>query len=419
MVSVTNSTYVNIVLFGPSGVKKKIAGKCLGNICRRKFRCDVQFIDISDYLERSTHVLLEMPAKYQQEQVDQAIHKISCRLKPGINIIALHASHLCEGVFAFPCSPGSIQRIRPNICITLLDDIYACHARLTKDGYPYRYHQLLTWRIVECGIADNLAEVQGIENIYFAAKHPAITTYRLIFDLSCPRVYSASQITAVRDSPRLRAEIETHRRELHRQYAVFDPLTIDDRVLINAIPRCSRNKRFSIAKQSRWPSDLSDMGSQYRSLVPEDANLFPITVELKEAIELDTPLHRRSFQNVIDAQIRRRDFRYIDQADVMAAYRPRLNGHESSGVAAEKTYAAGSGARPVVEYSTATDLRRFRSGAFNTPLAGPICDNLADFYESIRREASREAEKRCRKFEKRYAVFREFADNFARSKRAN
>ncbi|GAG35248.1 unnamed protein product, partial [marine sediment metagenome] len=246
----------------------------------------------------------------------------------------------------------AVEGLDPAICITLIDDVYSCRKRLECGGYPYRHHQLLNWRQIECGVADLIADASSIENVYLAAKHPSMMVYRLLFEPKRPRLYSASQITNVRDNPQARKEIEAHRRHIHQKFVVFDPLTVDDRILVNSLPgEETEAATFQVEIDARWPSDLSEIGPLYESLVPEDPSFFPLTVEVEEAEELNRPDQMSSPMSTIDAQITHRDFRYIDQADVMAAYRPRLLGHESGGVAAEKLYAAGTGATPVVEYS--------------------------------------------------------------------
>jgi len=406
------------VLFGPSGIRKRQAGESLVSVCRNQLpACKVQYLDIAEFLSVSTHLLLDYTPKDQQEEVRQAIKRLARKLnKANLNIIGLHASHLSYGIPVFPCSAEAISVIRPHMFMTLLDDVYACRARLAADGYPYSYHLLLNWRVIECGVADLLALTCKVENVYFAAKHPRMTAYRLLFEPQTPRIYSASQITAVRDDPQLRQEIEDHRRKLHQQYAVFDPLTTDDRVLVNSLPKEPRGTSITIGTGARWPCDLSDLGEDYASLVAENGSLFPFQIDVREAIELSTPLEGRSFRGPIDTQIRQRDFRYIDQSDVVSAYRPRLNGHESSGVAAEKGYAAGTGKRPVVEYSTDSDLREFKtkSKTFSTPLSGPACRTIDQFYGKLADIAKREAARRYRQRQPYYARFEAFRDAFAR-----
>lgn len=377
-------------------------------------RARIQVLDIREYLGDSTHVLLMRPQKKQREAVTEAIGRMSGRLpEADLNIISLHACHQCGSIPVFPCTSEAVKGLDPAICITLIDDVYSCRKRLKRGGYPYRHHQLLNWRQVECGIADLIADASSIENVYLAAKHPRMMVYRLLFEPKRPRLYSASQITNVRDNPQARKEIEAHRRHIHQEFVVFDPLTVDDRILVNSLPgEETEAETFQVGIDARWPSDFSDIGPHYESLVPEDPNLFPLTVEVKEAEELNRPDQMSSPMSTIDAQITQRDFRYIDQADVMAAYRPRLLGHESGGVAAEKLYAAGTGATPVVEYSPSEDTADTASRPFSTPLPGPVLLDLDTFYESLDSTARAEADRRYQRNAERYLIFEEFAARF-------
>lgn len=413
---------INIVFFGPSGVNKKLAAETFGKVCATQFpACRIQRLDVTNFLNTSTHVLLHSSAWIQKEIVSDAIEKGICPQLSNaeLNIINLHAAHLCAGIQVFPCIAKSIEAIKPDIFVTLLDDIFNCKTRLERDGYPFSFSQLLTWRQIECGMVDHLAQVLDIDNIYLAAKHPRITLYRLIFDPQKPRIYSASQITKARESLGAIDEIEKHRRILHQKYVAFDPLTLDDRLIINKIPdNTNGDEIFEITQDKRWPCDFSDLGEEYKSLVVQDESFFPLKIEVQTAMNLNKPIEKNSRRNIIDVQIRHRDLRYIDQADVVSAYRPIWDGHESSGVDAEKIYAAGSGRTPVVEYSLPSDIEKLGSKVFNTPLAGPLCTELNEFYTQLNTVAVKEALKRYRRNKKKYAKFESFRNRWVGGQRA-
>ena len=100
----------------------------------------------------------------------------------------------------------------------------------------------------------------------------------------------------------------------------------------------------------------------------------------------------------------------------MSAYRPRLHQHQSSGVAAEKMYAAGAGDTTVVEYSPPEDTDGMSSEAFKTPpLSGPICNDLEGFYKTLETEARKEAKRRFTQKENYYATFVSFRKEFSGS----
>ncbi len=372
----------------------------------------MQYLDIGDHIDVSSLVLLKQNPRRQQSEVLSGLKKISKQLKKAhLNIIGLHATHFCNGIPIFPCSAEALSLVSPDMSITLLDDVYACRIRLEKAGYPFNYSQLLLWRQIELGIADSLAAACKCENVFFAGKHPRIAMYRLVFEPRCPRIYSASQITNVRNSPELAKEIDKHRERIHKQFVVFDPLTIDDRILINTIPPTTFTETtHGIQMGLRWPCGLSHLGEDYKPLIEDGTDFFPLTVDVSETRDLAKPVERISIRNVIDAQITNRDFRYIDQSDVVSAYRPRLNGKESGGVAAEKTYASGVAEKPVVEYSTKTDLVGFGSRPFSTDLSGPVISELDAFYAALVKTAKSEATRRCARSREICARFEAFRD---------
>ena len=72
-----------------------------------------------------------------------------------------------------------------------------------------------------------------------------------------------------------------------------------------------------------------------------------------------------------------------------------------------------SAGRPVVEYSPETDLASFDSKPFSTPLPGPLCHTLDDFYAKLTEVANTEAARRFEKNKQKYAKFVAFRDKFA------
>jgi len=357
-------------------------------------------------------VLLGRPAAQQQEELTAAIERLSQAVNDAgtdLNVIALHGTHLCGGIPTFPCTASALKRLHPDVIFTLLDDVYACRSRLAAAGYDYPYKQLLVWRQIECSFADHLAACCDVPNIYIAAKHPRLTLYRLLFEPRCPRMYSASHITEARPNVHFRDEIDENRRTLHKDYVVFDPLTVDDRVLVNKLADVSNGPEFlPIDASDRWPLALERLGDGFQSLVDADRDVFPIKVSVEEARDLTRPDSLTPYMSIIDLQITQRDYRYIDQSDVMVAYRPRMNGQESLGVAAEKRYAAGSARKPVVEYSPELDGKVRQSRPFSTPLLGPACPTLSGFYEKLADEARREAERRYARSPQYYNRFDQF-----------
>ncbi len=408
---------MNILLFGPSGIRKSQAANAFLVVCGSRMPgCRTRYLDIKDFLGVSTHNLIKQTPKGQREQVEAAISSMTNELaNADLNVIGLHAVHFCSGMPVFPCAPDSVRKLSPDVAVTLIDDTYVCRRRLDDVGYPYTHHELLVWRAIECGFADNIADACKTPNIVIAAKHPSITLYRVLFEPKVPRLYSASQITRVRDVPEAHKEIDIHRHRLHQQFAVYDPLTIDDRLLINHLTdKKTDEKTISIEPDSRWACDLLGLGSEYLGMVPDNGNVFPVEISSSEARSLSRPIENSSSRNIIDVHITARDYRYIDQSDVMVAYRPRFEGHESRGVAAEKSYAAATGNTPVVEYTPECDVEDVSSRPFSTIVPGPVLSELELFYDNIKEVAAQEAARRFNRGTDHFQKFEDFRARFSR-----
>ena len=117
---------------------------------------------------------------------------------------------------------------------------------------------------------------------------------------------------------------------------MFDPLTIDERIL--ALANQGRQEGAGdvcIGPDDRWPMGFSD---DLEGMTPSDDIQYPLVIpadQIEEAID------------DIDRQIESRDYRLIDQVEAVAAFRPNYRTHYSRGVFAELQYAAQTAGIPV------------------------------------------------------------------------
>lgn len=268
-------------------------------------------------------------------------------------IVILHAAFYRQYRFICPADVKALQDFKPDVCITLIDDIFDIWSRLNtaycaspEKGY-FRLDEIAMWRTAELSIADMLAEAVvpdngKIKNYLFAVKHPVDTLYRLLFKRDqFVRIYACCGITKPRKTPVLRKKVDKYRTSLEKDYIVFDPLTIDESIIkaayIRSFPNEAEQLRQSnppvpegnvrIFRNDRWPLTKTERLSYG---VFENNRIRDIAIPAAEVVRLlcERDGNERS---VINDQITQRDLRLIDQSDLMPAWRPYFGGSMAGG----------------------------------------------------------------------------------------
>jgi hypothetical protein len=246
---------------------------------------------------------------------------------------------------------------KPERIITFIDDAYFVRERIHRGGYKsFTLSELVLWRAEEMLIGDLLARTinpdQPPPNFLVSVKHPAEMLAKLLFkqpsngnQVENARVYLSYSITDTRNNERFRKIIDSFRERMHKtSCAAFDPLTIDELPPVLRVPT-KKNKvyRYDASNpQHRWP-----ILNPKKVLGADDDLHYPISFPFDEL---------RDVREAIDAQVRARDIRLVDQAHFLVVYRPTFvgpGGNPSpklgSGVQGEVDYAAATGC-PTVWY---------------------------------------------------------------------
>ncbi len=206
----------------------------------------------------------------------------------------------------------------PDFFITLVDNVDAVHERLTREHeIAHTLKDILVWREEELVVTEAMAEaVAGYGRAFVVSRgQPAITArsvYRLMFEPHRKRVYPSFPMTHVLGMPNVMAEIQAFRHSLAEYFITFDPEDIDEkRLLAEASEATERGKK-------------------------------EITVHVHgQELVLDVN-DVTSIAGDIDGQIYARDFKQIDQADMIVSYIPELSDGRpslSSGVERELQHA--------------------------------------------------------------------------------
>ncbi len=173
------------------------------------------------------------------------------------------------------------------------------------------------WREEEIVVTESMAEaVRGYGHAYILARaeerDTAESLYRLMFDPQRKRVYPSFPMTHVMDMPEVLAEIDTFRDALAEHFITFDPGDLDEKRLL---------------------FDAGEATKRGEQSISVDVNGKTIQIAVSEVTQV---------AGDIDGQIYARDFKLIDQADMIVSYVPELaNGKPglSSGVERELQHA--------------------------------------------------------------------------------
>ncbi len=261
--------------------------------------------------------------------------------KPKHVFVSLHATCFRKNRFFSVVDIDRIRKFQPDSIVTLIDDAHECWARIqTREkrrprGTDLRLRDIFLWRTVEIMAGDFLRD--GTTDHYVVAtKHPAEMVRRLIFEQETKRVYASFPISSTREKPESKRQIDDFRISLHKQFATFDPITIDERILATALKsRRKGTKSVKLDNKSRWEPALTE---ELSPLQPPTGNLYPFSIPVEQVEEVTED---------IDRQIEARDYRLIGQAQAVVAYRPNFMQHYARGVNAELLYASQTCGIPV------------------------------------------------------------------------
>ncbi len=264
--------------------------------------------------------------------------------------LSMHSTFFRRGKFFSPLNLEKLRWFTPDLFITLVDDVYDIWWRLRErakhlnQSGVLRMREVMAWRSVEVMMTDfiakNLIPGRELPNYVVAVKQPAETLVKLLATPDAMRVYASYPIARTRDIKKKREDIDKYRLKLHKRFVTFDPVGIDERVLKFSYDRWAESKPqaevIELRRQDRWS-------------VPSDACDLPIladSVEYPDIIDEIDPVQIREVLDVlrgrpgdVNEHIVWRDYRLIDQAHCLAAYRPNYEGQKAEGVGHEIDYA--------------------------------------------------------------------------------
>lgn len=252
-----------------------------------------------------------------------------------------------------------LQKLAPDMLICLVDNIEVVHHRLHRDHtVDATLKDLMVWREEEIMATELLAQALNCSNRCFIlsrGRHVATheSCYRLVRRPQMLKLYPSFPMSHVADMPDVLAEIDAFRAELAIHFNTFDPGDVDEKNLLEqAISAAKEGHDFISAAMA----------------TPEGPETFDVPV--KQVLDI---------AGDVDGQIYMRDFRLIDQCDMICSYIPQLPGGMpglSSGVERELQHAFEHGKQVYVVWKPAKS-----PSPFITETATKVFDSTSDAIE--------------------------------------
>jgi len=312
-----------VVVTGQVGVEKKAFLEEVVRIAQERGH-DVTLCNIGDmmYKEAPDVVrgrILDLP-RTRLNTLRRAVFKdvLSIAEKTENVIINTHATFRWKhGLFeAFDFD--HMTALDADLYVTLVDNVDAVHERLLRDhDIVHTLKDIMVWREEEILATEILAHAIGGHGKYYVlargvSGQTANSLVRLMFEPKRKRIYPSFPMSHVMDMPDVLAEIDAFRDALAEHFICFDPGDLDEKRLLFEAANAARRGEKTV-------------------MIKVNGRDIPFGVTDVTGVEAD-----------IDSQIYARDFKLIDQSDMIVSYIPEVTGGFpglSSGVERELQHA--------------------------------------------------------------------------------
>ena len=211
-----------------------------------------------------------------------------------------------------------VKEFDADLYMTLLDNAESVHARLERDhDVGHSLKDIMVWREEETLATEILADVtRGHGHFYMISRGRGVptfeTVYRLLFEPHLKKVYLSFPMSHVMDLPDTLAEIDAFKAAINEHLICFDPADVDEFVL-----------HMKAVEAMKAGEDV----------VTVDGTDGPVTLKTAEVAQISGD---------IMGQIYARDFKMVDQSDMIVSLVPELPSGKpglSSGVERELHHA--------------------------------------------------------------------------------
>ena len=198
-----------------------------------------------------------------------------------------------------------IRKLEPDLCVCLVDNIEVVHHRLHREhASDATLKDLMVWREEEIMATELLAKALGQPNNFaILSRGRLIETHETCFRLVCRpqmrKVYPSFPMSHVVGMPEVLAEIDAFRTRIAEKFIAFDPGDVDEKLLLErAIASAREGKDFIEVETGNYAGKATSF-----------------LVSVKQILDI---------AGDIDGQIYTRDFKLIDQSDMIVSYIPEL-----------------------------------------------------------------------------------------------
>jgi hypothetical protein len=206
-----------------------------------------------------------------------------------------------------------------------VDNIETVHHRLHRDHViDATLKDCMVWREEEILATELMSQAIPGSKFYILSRGRHRDTRRTLFRLACrpamKKVYPSFPMSHVVDMPEVLAEIDGFRAALSEHFITFDPGDVDEKLLLE--------RAIAAAREGKEFLEVAPHSFAGSRAVGE-----PIRVRVREVLDISGD---------IDGQIYMRDFKLIDQSDMIVSLIPELPGGVpglSSGVERELQHA--------------------------------------------------------------------------------
>lgn len=223
----------------------------------------------------------------------------TCGKHPNV-LVNTHATFRWRHGLFYAFDYDHMEALDADVYLVLVDSVDRVHFRLRRDGHvDHTLKDLAVWREEEILATELFSQIfRGHGRFYIMTRSSDDSTaealVRLVFRPDIKRAYLSFPMSHVPDSPDALAQIENFRREMKRHLVCFDPSDLDER------PLC----KLALA--------AAEAG--HRTIEVDDGT-GRATLDTNQVLDIIAD---------IDGQIYARDFKLIDQAEMIISLIPQM-----------------------------------------------------------------------------------------------